>query len=644
MIENQKLSLSVDPKGYVSALTIKNDPYEMNWVIDNKYLERTGYDDADKLFGYFDMTADNEHMDSMTVQPAVIRNDKCIEVCYDFPRLQMRMIYDLRQQKDGLQWTIELNNKTDQDIPVSELGIWISFAYVMFRDKNVATNTHCSAAIFPSISKNYTKLSMVRRDGEGESLGMYQVEGETASIGTYCDYVNLFFENVSPSLDGMLFHKLYLAGGYPENFTNADWIYEKGGFTLRAQATKRWSYVINSFHTEAEFYAHALQCKHPKINYTPLNVMGEQVRGTLVLPENLTIQSVTAWYMEHHTRKQIPVLVQCRDGKAQYQFSFQPQAMGEHKIVFAFTDGTEDHVVVNVMDRLDRVIEERVAYICDQLYTGADGSPAYAFMPISNQGESLGKANLVLKKNLMGDLDVSQVRKVECCAVKYVRSKWFIDGDFKRPRKLYGDFYRCMDFEYIGHLFYLLSEFPDDVLALNHSDTYLKWAADVFDLRVNPDLHEEERGKEEAQMLGVYFLYFNDLLKKLKEKGLTEEYQRIHALWENVIDRVDRESATYKSAITEHFYDNAGFGPTAGALSECGRAESAARYGKLLLANIGYSNDFRAQNPDRWWEALTYMIHSLWGGVTAAAAYKVFGLLKDDIHSLIGSAAVRLAL
>ena len=48
-----------------------------------------------------------------------------------------------------------------------------------------------------------------------------------------------------------------------------------------------------------------------------------------------------------------------------------------------------------------------------------------------------------------------------------------------------------------------------------------------------------------------------------------------------------------------------------------------------MKANIGYSNDFRAQNPDRWWEALTYMIHSLWGGVTAAAAFKVFWFLKD---------------
>lgn len=66
-----------------------------------------------------------------------------------------------------------------------------------------------------------------------------------------------------------------------------------------------------------------------------------------------------------------------------------------------------------------------------------------------------------------------------------------------------------------------------------------------------------------------------------------------------------------------------------GALCESGRIESAKQYGALLLANIGYSNDFRVQNPDRWWEALTYMIHSLWGGITAASAYKVFEKLKD---------------
>ena len=55
-----------------------------------------------------------------------------------------------------------------------------------------------------------------------------------------------------------------------------------------------------------------------------------------------------------------------------------------------------------------------------------------------------------------------------------------------------------MDFEYIAHLFYLLSEFEDETLVLNTADTYLEWATEVFELRVNPELHQEERGKEDV--------------------------------------------------------------------------------------------------------------------------------------------------
>ncbi|WP_279404047.1 hypothetical protein [Secundilactobacillus kimchicus] len=84
------------------------------------------------------------------------------------------------------------------------------------------------------------------------------------------------------------------------------------------------------------------------------------------------------------------------------------------------------------------------------------------------------------------------------------------------------------------------------------------------------------------------------------------------------------------AAVTEHFYDNAGFGPAAAALAQA-EQPAAQVYGHLLQANIGFSNDFRAQSPDRWWEALSYMIHSLWGGVTAAAAL-ITGHRLGDAH------------
>lgn len=620
--------MEVEKEGYVSNLTMKDDPYQMNWVIEEDYLQQKSYKDEDKLFGLFNLTVDGKNVESRFAEPILKEEKDCIELVYEWNDIKVKQKYDLGRKEDALFWSIELENQSEKEMSISEFGVWISFAYIMFRDKDVLRNMHHSAAVFPFLSKDYTKLNMVRRDGSGENLGFYQVKGQSKSVGTYCDYQNLFFEDVSPSLDGMLFHKLYLAGGYPKDFTNNDWIYEKDGFVLKAGEKRTWEYVMSANQGEEDFYEEALKWKHPKVSYTPLNIVGEIARVSVKTPKGVSLTSATAYYKEKNEIRTVKIEVSSKK-ENQYQLIFWPMAMGEHKVVIQFSDGTEDFVVLNVMDKIETVIEERVEYICNTLYHGEMGEPPFAFEPISNQGESLGKANLVLQKNLLGNLKEEQVQKVEACAVNYVRPKWFIDGDFRKPRKLYGSFYRCMDFEYIAHLFYLLSEFDDEILQLNSADTYLDWATEVFELRVNPELHEEERGKEESQMLGVYFLYFNRLLEKLKEKGRTKQYHKIEAIWEKVMDKIESEAKTYKAAITEHFYDNAGFGPTAGALCESGRVESAKKYAELLLANIGYSNDFRAQNPDRWWEALTYMIHSLWGGITAASAYKVFLKLKD---------------
>ena len=628
MIKNKVFRVSVSGDGCLSGLFMNDDPYQMNWVIDNEYLQWAHYQDADKLFGHFDFTAGGETIYSNSIKPGVEELSDKIVVTWNFKKYTVQMEYQLGENSGELLWTIRLENLTDQDVKITEFGIWAALSYIMFRDKDVLRNIHNSAAVFPSISTDYTKLNAVRRDNKGGNLGLYQVRGKTLSIGTYCDYENLFFENVSPSLDGILFHKLFLAGGYPQGIKNHDWIYEKGGFVLNGNSEKVWEYAFCANTGEEDFKKQGLAYNHPRIEYTPVNIIGNPIRMSAQVPKGVGIVSAKVFFKDHDLVKSIPVPF-CGDKEGKYNMVFEAEALGEHKAVITLSDGSEDFVVLNVMDPIEKVIEERVEYICSELYNGADGKVPYAFEPVSNQGESLGKLNLVLKKNLLGTLDISQVRKVEESAVCYVRPKWFVDGDFTQPRKLYGDFYRCMDFEYIGHLFYLLSEFDDGVLALHSADTYLEWSADVFDLRVNPDLHKEERGKEEAQMLGVYFLYIEELLEKLKKNGLTEKYQTIRSLWNQVMDRVDAQAESYKAAITEHFYDNAGFGPTAGALSECQKQEGAKRYGELLLANIGYSNDFRAQNPDRWWEALSYMIHSLWGGVTAAAAYKVYRFLKD---------------
>lgn len=629
MIENQKFKLILSENGSIKSLEIKNDPYKMNWVIDEEYLKKVGYKSFEKLFGHFDLEMDGSLYKSIDIKPIVCENYKKIEITFDFPKATVYFEYDLSQNDDKFKWNIKVKNKLDYKVEIGNFGIWASLAYVMFRDKNVLRNINNSAAVFSSISTNFTKISAVRRGNEKTSLGIYQTCGKTLSVGTYCEYENLFFENVSPSLDGLIYHKIILSGGYDEKSNSNDWIYSKEKIQLEAYETKEWSYEFKANESRNEFYDNGFELGHPKIKYSPLNILGKATRVEIKVPEFNPIVSAKIQYVKENEKKEIDITDKLTISRDKTILVIKLLNLGEHKIIFKLKDGLEDFIVINVMDDLAKVIEERVEYICDSLYNGPNGKTPYAFEPVSNQGESLGKLNLVLKKNILGNLDLEQVRKVEESAVKYVREKWFIDGNFKKPRKLYGEFYRCMDFEYIGHLFYLLSEFDENVLKLNSPAIYLEWAAQVFNLRVNPDLHEEERGKEEAQMLGVYFLYINDLLEKLKKHGLIETYETIKGLWEKTTNRVNVKSVTYDSAITEHYFDNAGFGPSAGALSESELREGAMRYGQLLLANIGYSNDFRGQNPDRWWEALTYMIHSLWGGVTAAAAFKVYGFLKD---------------
>ena len=495
----------------------------------------------------------------------------------------------------------------------------MSLAYVMFRDKNVRRNAEQSAAVFPSISPNYTKLAAVRRTAGMKNLGVYQLSGTVRSVGTYCEYTNRFFENVSPSLDGLLFHQLVLAGGYPQGTAPYnDWIYSRAGISLGPGEQCEWQFAMCEFSQQADFYRTGrAQFNHPQISFTPMVAVGQPQLVTITSSQPIVKVTVKDGPKARLTT------VDVTDQLAGGQLKLTAQQPGEHQLIVQFADDSEDMVVYNVMSSVQETLHDRVAYLGKHSYAGATGAHPYSFAPLSNQGESLGKLNFILQECLLDDQIPDrdrQVQQVEASAVNYVRPKLFVGGDFFKPAKLYGDFYRVMDLEYITHLFYLLSKCPAHSLRLNSPADYLKWAAQVFDVRVNPARYDNQRGKEEAQMLGVYYMYINDLLKDVKTAGLMKEYREISASWQSAIQRVADQSATLKAAVTEHFFDNAGFGPAAGALAVNGNRAAAQRYAQLLKANIGFSNDFRTQAPDRWWEALSYMMHSLWGGITAAAA------------------------
>ena len=67
---------------------------------------------------------------------------------------------------------------------------------------------------------------------------------------------------------------------------------------------------------------------------------------------------------------------------------------------------------------------------------------------------------------------------------------------------------------------------PNKYLKLNNAKTYMDWALQVFELRINPDLHKLKRAKEETQMLGVFFLYAPELLEALKATGDIKRYKK----------------------------------------------------------------------------------------------------------------------
>ncbi|GAD17167.1 hypothetical protein ABC628_04810 [Lentilactobacillus otakiensis] len=627
-MKSEFLTVTQNKRGAITKLQLNSDKSNMNWVIDPEYLESLGYDDLDKLFGEFNITVNGQKHRSIDQIPRVSGDDTHSTI--EFKVGDLSLVQEFKLIGNSFKWDFTVKNNGQEDVTVNNLGVWVSLAYVMFRDKNVKRNANQSVAVFPQISKNYTKLAAVRRDNTSPNMGLYQTKGEVLSVGTFNDYTNRFFENVSPSLDGMLFHEIVLAGGYDDDRRpHNDWIYPQNSLVIKPGESRDWEFYLKPYTTQKDFYDIATNYyNHPRFAFEPMISQGAYQVFNIKLAKGQNLKRISVRHKSGTHIIDQDMTDQLENGRLVYE----PQGLGEHQVVLEFDDGTVDMGVFNVMNSINELLQNRADYVSEHSYAGADGKVPYSFGPVSNQGESIGKMTFILQECLLDDKVENadkQIAQVEESAVKYVRPKWFENGDFKKPAKLYGDFYRLMDLEYIAHMFYLLSKCPASALKLNQPNDYLSWAAQVFDVRVNPDLNDNERGKTEAQMLGTYGLYIEDLLADLKKSGLDKEYSEISKSWKNVTDRLAANSDSLEAAMTEHFFDNAGFGPAAGALALTGNTHAAMTYGELLKANIGFSNDFRSQSPDRWWEALSYMIHALWGGLTAASAQIAGEKLQD---------------
>ncbi|MEX2461949.1 MAG: DUF5695 domain-containing protein [Paenibacillaceae bacterium] len=631
-LSNHNFRVQVHESGYLQRLIIETDKEQMNWVIDKAYLQSRSFPDGDKLFGLFEIKANDRVFRNNGMRPECDYTSKKICMKYDFEIFSVIYTYST-EDDNAFGWGIELINQSDQVLSMDSFHIWFSLAYIMYKDLDVKRNMNQSCAVFPFISDDYSKFANIRRSNQGPHLGIYNTKGKTLSIGSYCRYENQFLKQVSPSLDGLIYHTLILAGKglyEPSQTPFQNWIYPDIYSTtliLQPEEKKEWAYSFLPFNEVNDFYNNGAQLKHPVIKSMPALIKGGSFEAEIAAPYGARIQkvSIEQWKGNHDVTD---CLIEISPGN--YRLKVKMNESGERKLWITFTNGMKDFVIFNVMENIADIIEARADYLCTHSYISDEKDiNCFAFGPVSNQGESLGKATFLLTKNLIADTDLQQVALAEKSAVHYIRNKWFEKGDFHHPIKLYGSFYRIYDFDYIAHVFYLLSCFDAEELQLHSPNIYLQWAAELMIVRFDEQAHSEDREKKETGYTGVFVLYIIELLEALKERGFAELYENLAKLWEQFGNRLKEESASYKGAITEHYYDNAGFGPSCEALLLAGHKEEGELYGPLILANIGISNDYRSQNPDRWWESLAYMTHSLWGGLVSHSALKAYEHLRQ---------------
>jgi len=640
-LENGSFSLGLSDQGTLDSLVLGGDSHAMNWVIHPDLLKETGYPDYDKRFGALSLTANGRPMESGgPAKPEVARAGEGEAVVrHRFGSVSAEQAYSLAADGSSVRWALTLRNEGEREAEISSCSVWFSLSYVMFRDEDVLRNMNRSCAVFPHIGGDYPKFAAMRRSNGAPHLGVFGLRGRVATLGSYCRYENRFLEQVSPSLDGIVFHKLYLVddGTACGESAEADWIYGDGygKLVLGPGEKAEWEFRFAPFADRDDFYAKAAALGHPRWTYTPVLSREGLFEAKLDAADGAAPERIEIREMTPDGPRTTDVTAELgRGASGRYRLRLPIGEPGERKLVARFADGSEDVLVWNVLESLDVILEKRAEWLCEHRFAGADADPRpYAFLPLSNQGESLGKVAFLLQKNLLTKPNPDQIAKAELCAVHDVRGHWFENGDFQAPRRVYGEFYRIFDLDYIAHVYYLLSRCPADTLKLGDRRTYLRWAAEVLIVRLDPDQHESAREKNETRLNGVFILYVAELLRDLRAEGETELFDRLSGLWRRFAKEIAEQSGGYQGAVTEHYFDNAGFGPTCQTLCLTGETELAEKYGQLLLANIGFSNDYRSQNPDRWWEALAYMIHSLWGGLVAASALAAYERLRDPEYA-----------
>ncbi|AIQ60833.1 hypothetical protein [Paenibacillus borealis] len=638
LLRNDTFEVNLSAEGTVEALFMTEDPARMNWVIDAGYVQEAGYAQEHKPFGQWTAMVDDEQIESANLKPCIeVAGDTSATVTFVHDKFKVQYEYLLNNNGEWT-WKIRCSNPAAAAVRINGFHSWFSLAYIMFRDRDVMRNIKHSCAVFPHMGGDFSKFAAVRRSNEAPHLAIYSTGERVAAFGTYCSYVNRFLEQVSPSLDGMLYHRLSFIedGSSLEQSADSDWIY--GGYApviLEPYGEREWSFVFTTFDGQADFYTKALKYGHPGWTYSSVTTTEGKYIAEVDLPEQETLQSVKMYsatgeagvVYEKDISSEFTIVPAAKSNRLRAVLPLK--SAGEIKLVAELSNGKCDMLVGNVLEPVHKILERRAEWLCDNSFNTASVTRPYSFLPLSNQGESLGKLAFILMKNLLSPPVPAQVRKVELSAFLDLKYHWFEHGDFLHPKPLYGSFYRIYDFDYIGHVYYLLSKFDQSHLYYGSPEMYLTWAAQVMCMRLDPECHRNKREQEESQLVGIFILYIADLLADLWKSALMYWHDKLNKLWLALVEGLKQGAQGYQGAVTEHFYDNAGFGLTCEALCLAGLTDEAERYAPLIIANIGFSNDYRANAPDRWWEALSFMTHSLWGGLAAGAARSSYETIGD---------------
>lgn len=147
MIHNNTFKADFSDKGQLICLEFNKNASCMNWVVDPSYLSEAGYKEADKLFGSFDLSIGDQTYQTQDVSPSInLSSHNKAVISYDFDRFKLNFIYDLSSDPNTFDFHIPLLNKEQEPLVIRDFGVWTSFAYIMFRDKDILKNIRQSAA------------------------------------------------------------------------------------------------------------------------------------------------------------------------------------------------------------------------------------------------------------------------------------------------------------------------------------------------------------------------------------------------------------------------------------------------------------------------------------------------------------------